>query len=868
MRNLPARVCGNYLFLVPLFAIALLYQITYTIEVIRIEAVGTRVAIVPFTSHDEVVDAVSKEAEKAGLRSGDRVLSVNGSRLTGDRNLHEAVRNGHPGDLIALSVIPKGETAARTIRVPLAAHESKASTIEDWVLTIVLALAMLLCAVVGIYAAAVRPNDLRALFFFGLMLATSQMITSIGPYDFPHSLWALAFLYHLATVLGWGFWLILFALYFPERFEWDIKRPWIKFTFLAPYAVWMSLVILEASSSYWNYRAFRALDRVIDVPVLNVTLIFGLSVAFFCAALGFKLGTTTNRDARRRLRLLIIGSSVSLIPVGCLVLYNSFVKQNPFSHTEGGIIIAVVLLFCIFPGMLGYVVVTERAMELRMVIRQGMRYALARGGMRVLISVAGGLVIAGINILVFGTKLSTTSKYVICGVAVLGVVLLVRKTRKRTLLWVDRRFFREAYNAEQILEELSDTVRSIAGEERMIDTVARRISESLHVSNFAALMHADREFRPVYCLGFECSPSLTLPAECKVVDVVKQASEPPQIYFDRQDNWIHTASELELVTLKALNAQLLLPVGTKENLVGILSLGPKLSEEPYSRSDVRLLRSVALQTGLAIENARLTKAVATEMAEREKMNREMEIAREVQERLFPQRLPAIAGIDYSGACRPALGVGGDYYDFLPLQNGDLGIAIGDVSGKGIAAALLMASLQASLRGQALMGQGDLAGLMANVNQLVYDATPPNRYATFFYGQYHRAARLFRYVNAGHNPPIVLRRTNNGTVHVIRLDTGGPVVGLFPSTPYQEGSLTLEPGDLFVGFTDGISEAMNGQDEEWGEERLIPAVAAYADRSAAEIIPSLMAEADRFASGAPQHDDMTLVVVKMSGSYVQ
>jgi phosphoserine phosphatase RsbU/P len=277
---------------------------------------------------------------------------------------------------------------------------------------------------------------------------------------------------------------------------------------------------------------------------------------------------------------------------------------------------------------------------------------------------------------------------------------------------------------------------------------------------------------------------------------------------------------------------------------------------------VQLLRTVALQTGLALENGRLASAVAKEMAQREKLNREIEIAREVQERLFPQNLPPMAGLDYFGACRPALGVGGDYYDFLPLANGDLGIAIGDVSGKGIAAALLMASLQASLRGQAMMNQGDLARLMSNVNQLIYDATPINRYATFFYGRFDRVSRIFTYVNAGHNPPIVLRRTPGGAVHVIRLETGGPVVGLFPGAPYQQGTLVMQPGDIFVGFTDGISEAMNQADEEWGEERLIPAISAQSERCAGEIIPALMAEADRFVSGAPQHDDMTLVVLKM------
>jgi sigma-B regulation protein RsbU (phosphoserine phosphatase) len=163
-----------------------------------------------------------------------------------------------------------------------------------------------------------------------------------------------------------------------------------------------------------------------------------------------------------------------------------------------------------------------------------------------------------------------------------------------------------------------------------------------------------------------------------------------------------------------------------------------------------------------------------------------------------------------------------------------------------------------------MGPASLAQLMMNVNQLVYDATPVNRYATFFYGQFHRESGLFRYVNAGHNPPIILRRAPDGTVHVIRLETGGPVVGLFPGAPYQEGSLILQPGDLFLGFTDGISEAMNKDEEEWGEERMIPAVAAHAEERAVDIVPGLMADADRFVSGAPQHDDMTLVVLKIGG----
>src|SRR6185437_1764374 len=168
MKNLTARAHWNYLFLTPLFAVALLYQITYTVEVIRVEAQGTRVAVVPFTRINGAVDAVSKEAEKAGLHSGDRIITVNGARLAGDRDLHELVKGRRPHDLITLTVVPQGQAQTRTVRVPLAAHDTKPPTVEDWALAIILSLAMLLCTAVGIYAAAVRPRDPRAIFFFGL----------------------------------------------------------------------------------------------------------------------------------------------------------------------------------------------------------------------------------------------------------------------------------------------------------------------------------------------------------------------------------------------------------------------------------------------------------------------------------------------------------------------------------------------------------------------------------------------------------------------------------------------------------------------------------------------------------------------------
>jgi sigma-B regulation protein RsbU (phosphoserine phosphatase) len=266
------------------------------------------------------------------------------------------------------------------------------------------------------------------------------------------------------------------------------------------------------------------------------------------------------------------------------------------------------------------------------------------------------------------------------------------------------------------------------------------------------------------------------------------------------------------------------------------------------------------QTALAEEVARLTTAIGREMAQRERLNRELEIAREVQEHLFPQRLPAVPGLDYCGQCRPAREVGGDYYDFLELPGGKLGIAIGDVSGKGVGAALMMASLEASLRALASVVR-DPADLLARVNTFVCQASSANRYATLFYAEYDPATRRISYVNAGHNPPLVLRNSA-GPYRVLRLEDGGSVIGLFPQK-YQQGVFSHEPGDLMVLFTDGVSESMNAHDEEWGEERLIELAKTCHGRSALEGMRRILAAAQAFAAGAPQHDDMTLVVLRVT-----
>ena len=285
------------------------------------------------------------------------------------------------------------------------------------------------------------------------------------------------------------------------------------------------------------------------------------------------------------------------------------------------------------------------------------------------------------------------------------------------------------------------------------------------------------------------------------------------------------------------------------------------TNELAERSRTRVPRRSSRE--LALENSRLTAQIAAEVANRVERNRELDLARDVQQRLFPQVYPQITGLDYAGACRPALGVGGDYYDFIRLSDAELGIAIGDVSGKGIPAALLMATLRAYLHGQTRHRVTDLAEVMVNLNRLVYESSAANRYATFFYAQYDSSTRLLEYVNAGHNPPLIFR-TRGGRRAVLRLDVGGPVIGLMPDCSYVQQRVTLEEGDVLVLYTDGVTEAMNTSGEEWGEERLTQVIGASRALPARELNDRIMRTADEFAAGAAQYDDMTLITARFIG----
>ncbi len=286
---------------------------------------------------------------------------------------------------------------------------------------------------------------------------------------------------------------------------------------------------------------------------------------------------------------------------------------------------------------------------------------------------------------------------------------------------------------------------------------------------------------------------------------------------------------------------------------GVLLIGRKASGQPLSEEDIDFLRSLATQGAASLDNLRLTQ----EWVEKQKIEKELALAREIQRGLLPDRDPSVPGWDIAGINIPSLAVGGDYYDFVQCDDGNLGLAIADVSGKGTGPALLMATVQASLRALTGLGGLPIDMMWARLNDQIYRSTEANKYVTVFFGWLDPKTAELEYLNAGHCHPLLFRRSGE----VERLIRGGPVIGLLPEVSLEVGRTSFAPGDMLVAYTDGLSETRNPEGEEFEEQRIIEIARAVEAASAKEVVARLVSEVRIFAADAGLGDDLTLMVVK-------
>jgi len=306
------------------------------------------------------------------------------------------------------------------------------------------------------------------------------------------------------------------------------------------------------------------------------------------------------------------------------------------------------------------------------------------------------------------------------------------------------------------------------------------------------------------------------------------------------------------VMLQGVRSVLAVPLGVGANVFGIIYADSPLSDARFTEDHLKVLTTLSSVAAIRVENARLTE----EQMERERLEREQQVASEIQQRFLPAAAPHIEGYELQGISFPCYEIGGDYYDFIQREDGNMVVALGDVSGKGTAAALLMSSLHAAIHAQADTHDSIVSTIEA-VNKYLTESIPPNRFVTLFYAELNPELGRLTFLNAGHNPPLIVHA--GGTME--QLASGGLPLGIMADAEFREGRTQLLPGDVLVIYSDGVSEAVNPTGEEFGPTRLYEVVARNLDASASGIRDRIESALTKFCQGTPAADDITLVIVK-------
>ncbi|HJU54675.1 MAG TPA: SpoIIE family protein phosphatase, partial [Pyrinomonadaceae bacterium] len=496
--------------------------------------------------------------------------------------------------------------------------------------------------------------------------------------------------------------------------------------------------------------------------------------------------------------------------------------------------------------------------------------------------------------------------------ALVALGLLQLFVNERVAAALERRLAPEVYDERRILFDLGQAARASASLEQLFRLVVRQIEEALQTTRVAILVRDDHGGDYVCRISSQqdgeprAAEQLSLSGDAFIVKRLRNLSAPLGVNPQEFEAWTRSLASAprqvkevrrrEIEMLQQLDSRLLLQVLMRNELVGIISLGPRANDRPFSVEDKQMLAAVAGQLAFIIEHSKLIGRIVEE----ERLRRELALATEVQQRLFPSSPPATESLDLSGFCQPAREVGGDYFDFLKLDSGEIGVAVADVAGKGIAAALLMSIVQASLRSlaaaqsQIIGNKNPLADLVREMNRLLWRSTSAASYVTFFYAQFDEASRQLTYVNAGHNSPLLLRAVTEGENEPARfaharaprsmsaiapavmtaneslttgpvwtkLTTGGMALGLFDGSCYEQETVQLRPGDLLFCYTDGVTEALNVEGEEFGEARLQALLCTFAHLPAEEVRAAVVERVLAWCRGTPQHDDLTFVVLKV------
>ncbi len=701
------------------------------------------------------------------------------------------------------------------------------------------------------------------LFFGGLgaiLAAASFLAARSGPRDAATG----GLLENLSY--AWEFFfpaLFLFASHFPEERGFTRRppilagRPWAPgfgtlvflphvFHFVLAVAISLGVTSLKVP----EVGFLRYADTVLGIGGVFVSLfllvhraLFSLvNLGFGVAAVALLFGSlrrATVPRLREQLRVVTIGLTASLVCYSLATIIPQLLNWNVRADLRAGLTIAALTLG---PGSIAYSVVRHKFLDTRLLARRAILYALASGALV-------GLYLAVAQ--PFGRMISAASGVdgrILDPVLLVLALVLFQPAIGRLEDLVDHMLLRDPTDHRNVLRQLGRDLQTTIDLEELLSRTIRTISDALLLRRAHLVVLTGGQAVAHTGAGAPVAPErLQRLGACLPRVSARQTSY-------RVNQRVEGLSREEQDDLAASGTALLVPLRWREDLVGALLLGEKLTGTPYTSEDVQLLTTLAGQVAVSLQNALLLRdrvAVA-------RVEEELNLARQIQRTSLISEFPAIPRCEVHAIYRPSRHVGGDFYDVVPAADGSFLVAIADVSGKGMPAALLSAMLQAALRTQSGTDP-EIPRILRNISSLLYRSTAIQQFATFFLARLEAGPLRLSFSNAGHNWPVVLRKGGER----VFLETGGPLLGILEDARYEESAVTLAGGDVVVFYTDGVSEAQNASGELFGEERIYRYVESLRGGCGArEIGERLLDELGSFLAGVEPQDDITLLVLRV------
>jgi len=598
-------------------------------------------------------------------------------------------------------------------------------------------------------------------------------------------------------------------------------------TLLQPLMIVFNLFISVLSIFYEFHINFFALINLIYVVAAIIIMYKGYQ------------GLTSPR-MRHQVALVLWGIRVS---VGLYTIAFLLPKLFPFNTSDTLVYFLTILALLIGAGSIAWAIIKYQFLDISQSISR-----------RFLFSICSGLLL-GIYLVIYDQSKKIISAAVGFNLPILEVlfiilaVIIFQPAISGIRYVINKLFGRDKSDYDHVLQSLSHDILTIMDLDKLKDKITTTLTESMLLENVHLIIENKAGDFEVSCESNGKTQIYKFSRTGEFIDLIRNVNKP--IGYDEIISRISESEEAAL--LNKLNCYLLIPLAHRGDLNGILCLGNKLTRTSFSAEDATLLNVLSDQIAIALENIDLYQA----KLEKQHIEKEISVAREIQKMLLPYQIPKGKNFEISAMNIPSKEVGGDYYDFIQLDKNHIGIAIGDISGKGIPGAMLMSNLQATLRASVWQFH-EPADVMNRINNQIANTTSSEKFATFFYGILNSRKLTFTFTNAGHNYPIIKKR--NGQYY--NLTDGGLVIGVKPDFEYSQTKMNLSPGDTVVFYTDGITEALNPQIEEFGEQKLLDIIINYPYRSAEELRNHIYEEMIRFTKGESQYDDLTLIVLQI------